>query len=177
MLLGYKGKEPTIGDQVYLAEQTIVIGRVVLKDRANIWFGTVLRGDVNEITVGVDSNIQDNSTIHVAHDFATIIGNRVTVGHQCIIHACTIEDDCLIGMGSTILDGATIGRGSIVGANSLVTMNKTFPPYSLIMGSPAKVVRPLTEAEIAGNVASAEHYVAYAKSYLEDQKLRQLHKN
>ena len=166
MVLSYKGITPVIGEEVFLAEQTAVIGQVTLKDRSNIWFGAVLRGDVNSITIGKDSNIQDNSTVHVTSACATIVGDRVTVGHNCIIHACTIEDDCLIGMGSTILDGAVIGEGSIVGANSLVTMNKVFPKNSLIIGSPAKAIRPLTETEIASNSVSAEHYVELAKSYM-----------
>ena len=168
MVIAYKGTVPVIGEAVFVAEQVALIGRVILKDRANIWFGSVLRGDVNRITIGVDSNIQDNSTVHVTSTYETKVGDRVTVGHNCIIHGCVIEDNCLIGMGATILDGAVIGKGSIVGANSLVTMNKTFPPYSLILGSPAKVIRPLTEAEIASTLESAEHYVAYAKTYMGD---------
>jgi len=167
MVLSYKGITPEIGEEVFLAEQITVIGRVTLKDRSNIWFGAVLRGDVNSIIIGEGSNIQDNSTVHVSSTCATKVGDRVTVGHNCIIHGCTIEDDCLIGMGSTILDGAVIGKGSIVGANSLVTMNKVFPENSLIIGSPAKVMRPLSETEIASNRVSAEHYVELAKSYME----------
>lgn len=170
MILTYKGVRPTIEDQVFLAELSVVIGHVTLKEQAGIWFGSVLRGDVNHIIIGKDSNIQDNSTVHVAHNYPVVVGDRVTVGHNCIIHGCTIEDNCLIGMGSTILDGAVIGKGSIVGANSLVTMNKTFPQNSLIMGSPAKVVRPLTEAEMASNIISASHYVAYAKTYIDEKK-------
>ncbi len=167
MVLSYKGITPEIGEEVFLAEQTTVIGQVVLKDRSNIWFGSVLRGDDNSIIIGEGSNIQDNSTVHVSSTCATKVGDRVTVGHNCIIHGCTIEDDCLIGMGSTILDGAVIGKGSIIGANSLVTMNKVFPKNSLIIGSPAKVIRSLTETEIASNRVSAENYVELAKSYME----------
>lgn len=172
MIHNYRGIEPMIGSEVFMSEGTHIIGNVTIGDQANIWFGTVLRGDVNSISIGRGTNIQDNSTVHLTAQWPTVIGEYVTVGHNCIIHACTIENHCLIGMGSTILDGAVIGEGSIVGANSLVTMNKKFPPNSLIIGSPAKVIRPITEDERQQIKDSAVHYIDYAAIFMEDQLLR-----
>ena len=169
MIHTYKGAVPVVGEDVYMSEGTHIIGNVTIGDQVNIWFGTVIRGDGNHITIGRGTNIQDNSTVHISRDWPTIIGEDVTVGHNCIIHACTIADECLIGMGATILDGAVIGEGSIVGANSLVTMNKKFPPHSLIIGSPAKVVRSLTEDERQTIKDSALHYINYAATYRKEQ--------
>jgi len=166
----YKAYEPVIGEDVFIAEGTHIIGRTSLGDKVNIWFGAVLRGDVNTIEVGSGTNIQDNTTVHVAGSYKTVIGEDVTIGHNCIIHGCTIEDACLIGMGTTILDGAVIGKNSIVGANSLVTMNKSFPEGHLIMGSPAKVIRALSEEEIIGLEAHAHHYVSLAEDYIQTRK-------
>ena len=168
MIHKYKGVAPQIGQGVFCAQGTSIIGDVTLEVGANIWFGAVLRGDVNSIHVGKNSNIQDNSTVHVAGGYPTHIGEDVTVGHNCVVHGCTIEENCLIGMGSIILDGAVIGRNSIVGAGSLVTMNKTFPENSLIIGSPAKAVRQLSKEEIDSIRSSAAHYVEYAAAYMEE---------
>lgn len=165
MIHAYKGHHPVIGQGVYIAEGSHVIGKTTLGDEANVWFGAVIRGDDNTIAIGARTNVQDNTTVHVSGDHPTVIGDDVTIGHNCIIHGCTIKDTCLIGMGSTVLDGAVIGKNSIVGANSLVTMNKTFPEGQLIMGSPAKVIRPLTEEEIQGLNPHAKHYVSLAKTY------------
>lgn len=167
MIHKFKGAEPVIGKDVYMSEGTQIIGNVTIGDQANIWFGAVVRGDMNSIAIGRGTNVQDNSTVHITEKLPTVIGDYVTVGHNCVIHACTIGNECLIGMGSTILDGAVIGEGSIVGANSLVTMNKSFPPHSMIMGSPAKVVRRLSEDEIQRIKDSAARYINYAKSYIE----------
>lgn len=168
MIHKYKGIEPVIGRSVFIAENTSIIGKVAIGERGSIWFGTILRGDDNAIAIGEGTNIQDNSTVHVSKKWATVIGKRVTVGHNCIIHGCTIGDDCLIGMGSTVLDGAVIGKGSIIGANSLVTMNMEFPEFSLIMGAPAKVIRPLSEEEIQQNRELAADYIKLAESYMMD---------
>jgi carbonic anhydrase/acetyltransferase-like protein (isoleucine patch superfamily) len=135
----YKGYKPEIDESAYLAPSADVIGQVKVKENASIWFGTVLRGDINKITVGKCSNVQDNSTVHVSKDTGTEIGDYVTIGHNCIIHGCKISDYTLIGMGSIILDGSVISEYSIVGAGSLVTGNKIFPPGVLILGSPATV--------------------------------------
>jgi carbonic anhydrase/acetyltransferase-like protein (isoleucine patch superfamily) len=160
-------KTPTLGEAVYIARGAVVLGDVTLGDRASVWYNAVLRGDINRIVVGADSNIQDNAVLHLADDYPCVIGDRVTVGHGAIVHACTVEDECLIGMGATILDGAVIGKNSIVGANSLVLQRSVIPPGSLVLGSPAKVVRPLTDEEIAKLPAMAEKYVCNAQYCLE----------
>lgn len=161
----YEGFQPEIAESAYIAPSADVIGRTVVHEKASIWFGAVLRGDINQITVGRYSNIQDNSTVHVCEDAPVYIGDYVTIGHNCIIHGCTIHDYSLIGMGSIILDGAVVSEYSMVGAGSLITGNKKFPPGVLILGSPAKVVRHLTEEEKAQLRVSAEHYVDTASKY------------
>jgi len=174
MLLKYKEWQPTLKKGAWVAEGATVIGRTTMGEDAAIWFGCVVRGDVHHISIGDRSNIQDLSMVHVTHhkkeDMSdgnpTIIGNDVTVGHRVMLHGCTIEDACLIGMSATILDGAVIGKESIVGASSLVTKNKVFPPRSLIMGSPAKRVRELTDDEVKELYASAARYVEFKNSYL-----------
>jgi carbonic anhydrase/acetyltransferase-like protein (isoleucine patch superfamily) len=152
--------EPQIDPTAYVASQAVVIGDVRLAAHTSVWPTAVLRGDINYIEIGEGSNIQDGSIVHLAEDLPVIVGKLVTVGHRAILHACTVEDECLIGMGATILDGAVIGRGSIVGAHALVTREMQIPPGSLVMGMPAKVVRPLSPAEIAGIRTWADHYIA-----------------
>jgi len=173
MLLSFKEWSPKIGQNAWIAEGSSVIGRVTMGEDSAVWFGCVVRGDVHFITIGDRSNIQDLSMIHVTHhkkdDMSdgnpTIIGDDVTIGHRVMLHGCTIGDASLIGMSATILDGAVIGRESIVGAGSLVTKNKVFPPRSLIMGSPAKVVRELTDEEVEELYASARRYVEFKNQY------------
>ena len=140
--------------------------RVTLGDKVNIWFGAVIRGDMHYIKIGNRTNIQDNSVVHVTTSISpTSIGANVTVGHSAIIHGCTIEDDCLIGIGSTILNKAKIGKYSIIGANALVTENKVIPERSLVLGSPGKVIRQVTDEEIKHIRENAEHYVQNYKNY------------
>lgn len=160
-------KNPQLGAGVYIAQGGVVLGDVTLGDYASVWYNAVLRGDINRIVVGHHSNIQDNAVLHLADDYACIVGNYVTVGHSAIVHACTVEDECLIGMGATILDGAVIGAQSIVGANALVTQGTRIPPGSLVLGSPAKVARALTTEERASLKAWAEKYVRNAAYCLE----------
>jgi carbonic anhydrase/acetyltransferase-like protein (isoleucine patch superfamily) len=164
--MNYKTCIPCISPSVYIAEGSHIIGQTVIGEESSIWFGAVLRGDINKIEVGNKSNVQDNATIHVSDNYPVNIGDYVTIGHNCVIHGCTINDYCLIGMGSIILDGASIGQHSIVGAGSLVTGNKKFPSGVLILGSPAKVIRKLTEDEKNNIKKSAEHYVDIAKIYM-----------
>jgi gamma-carbonic anhydrase len=162
----FDGKTPDIGKGVFLAETCSVIGDVVIGEESSIWYGTVVRGDVMPIRIGARTSIQDNAVIHVTSDFSgTIIGSDCTVGHSAIIHACTVEDFCLIGMGSIILDGARIGRGSLVGAGALVTPGTDIPPGSLVVGSPAKVKRPINEKERTQIAYGAQHYVELARRY------------
>ena len=175
MIHNYQEFTPQAGKTPFIAQSADVIGDITMGDDVSIWFGAIVRGDVHYITIGDRSNIQDLSMVHVTHykkerqigdGNPCIIGNDVTVGHRVMLHGCTIEDACLIGMSATILDGAVIGKESIVGAGSLVTKNKTFPPRSLIMGSPAKVVRELKDEEVAELYASASRYVAFKNTYL-----------
>lgn len=173
MIHSFKGITPTIGKNTWLAPSCDVIGDVTIGEDSSIWFGTVVRGDVHYITIGSRTSIQDVSMVHITHHkkadrsdgSPTIIGDDVTIGHRVMLHGCTIENACLIGMSATILDNAVIGTESIVGAGSLVTKGKVFPPRSLIMGSPAKVVRELTDAEVAELYAGALRYVEFKNDY------------
>jgi carbonic anhydrase/acetyltransferase-like protein (isoleucine patch superfamily) len=153
-------KQPTLGKGVYLTKTAVVLGDVTLGDYSSVWYGAVLRGDINKIVVGHHSNIQDNSVLHLADDFPCILGNWVTVGHSAVVHACTVSDECLVGMGAIILDGAEIGEQSIIGARALVTQGTKIPPGSLVLGAPAKVARALTPEERKGLKWWAEKYVA-----------------
>jgi len=155
----------TDGDNFYIAETAIVLGKVKLCTDASVWFGAVLRGDTELVTIGEGSNVQDGSILHTDIGAPLTIGKMVTVGHKVMLHGCSISDHCLIGINSTILNHAVIGKHSIVGANSLITENKTFPDYSLIMGSPAKVIRELTDEEIKMIQYSAEGYILNGKRF------------
>lgn len=154
-------RAPTLGRGVYLARTAVVIGDVRLGDHSSIWYGAVLRGDINYIEVGHHSNVQDNAVLHLADDYPCRVGNWVTIGHSAIVHACTIGDECLIGMGSTVLDGAVVGEQCLIGANALVTPGTRIPPGSMVLGSPAKVVRPLKPEERDGLKHWAEKYVTH----------------
>lgn len=161
------GKTPVLGAGVFVAETAAVIGDVEIGDQSSIWYSTVIRGDVMPIRIGARTSIQDGAVVHVtAGRFGTTIGSDCTVGHGAIIHACVVEDMCLIGMGSIILDGARIGRGSLVGAGALVTPGTDIPPGSLVIGSPAKVKRPINEREREQIVYGAAHYVELSARYL-----------
>ncbi len=176
MILKYQNYMPEIGQNSWIAEGSTIIGDVKIGSDSAIWFGTVIRGDVHSIIIGNRTNIQDLSMVHTTHHkeierdindgHPTIIGDDVTVGHRVMLHGCKIGNGCLIGMSATILDGAEIGNESIVGAGSLVTKGKKFPPRSLIMGSPAKVVRELTDDEVKELYDSAKRYVKFKNNYL-----------
>jgi len=169
MILTYLSKKPTIGKNVFIAEGAKVIADVTLNDNVSIWFNAVVRGDVNYIKIGENTNIQDNSVLHVTTTTAPLnIGSNVTVGHNVILHGCTIEDNCLIGSGAIIWDGAVIGQGSIVGAGAIVLADFTAPPRSLIIGSPALIKKPVTDHQYQMIKASAEHYVQYAQNYMKN---------
>jgi carbonic anhydrase/acetyltransferase-like protein (isoleucine patch superfamily) len=142
-------KKPVLGKGAYIARGAVVVGDVTLGDGASVWYNAVLRGDINRIVIGDHSNIQDNSVIHLADDFPCVVGNYVTVGHAAIVHACRIGDECLIGMGAVVLDGAEVGAQCLIGARALVTQNVKIPAGSLVLGSPAKIVRALTDEERA----------------------------
>jgi carbonic anhydrase/acetyltransferase-like protein (isoleucine patch superfamily) len=152
-------KAPSLGEGVYIAAGAMVLGDVTLGEYSSVWYNAVLRGDINRIVVGHHSNIQDNAVLHLADDFPCRIGNYVTVGHSAVVHACTVEDEVLVGMGAVILDGVVIGKQSIIGAKALVTQGTRIPPGSMVLGAPAKVVRALTRKERAGLKAWAQKYV------------------
>jgi carbonic anhydrase/acetyltransferase-like protein (isoleucine patch superfamily) len=153
-------KKPKLGKNVFIAQTAVVIGDVTLGAHSSVWYHAVLRGDINRIVIGHHTNIQDNAVLHLADDFACVVGNYVTVGHGAIVHACKIGDETLVGMGAVILDGAVVGRQSLIGAKALVTQGMKIPPGSLVLGAPAKVMRQLTKEERAGLKYWATKYVA-----------------
>lgn len=158
------------GDDHYIADGARVIGQVRLKSNSSVWFNCVLRGDTEWISVGEGSNVQDGSVLHADPGYPLTIGDDVTVGHKVMLHGCTIGDNSLIGIGSTILNGAVIAENCIVGANALITENKTFPAGSLIIGAPARVARELSDEEIASISEAAKHYVGNAARYCKELK-------
>lgn len=166
MLRPYRGLLPTVHPTAFVDESAQVIGDVHLGADSSVWMNVVIRGDVNFIRIGDRSNIQDGTIVHVMRDtHPTRVGNDVTVGHAALLHGCTIEDRCLIGMGAQLLNGAVIGADSIVAAGTLVTEETKLPPRSLVMGRPGKVKRALTDAEVASILDYAERYVNYKKDY------------
>ena len=175
MILPYRDYQPQVGTGGWVAPNATLIGDVVLGEDVSLWYNTVVRGDVHAIRIGARTNIQDSTIVHITqHEgeersgedgYPTIIGSEVTVGHRVILHGCTVGDLCLIGMGAILLDGVVIGRESIVGAGSVVTPGKHFPARSLIMGTPAKVVKEVTEAQVLEMQASWKRYVALKNEY------------
>ena len=158
-------RTPDTARAAFVAPNATVIGDVTLGDRSSVWYGCVLRGDINSIVIGDGTNLQDGTIVHLADDYGVKVGNHTTIGHAAIIHACEIGHECLIGMGATVLDGAKIGDHCIVGANALVTQRFVAPPGSMILGSPAKVVRPLRPEEIASLRPWAEKYIAVSQAH------------
>ncbi|TDR33064.1 gamma carbonic anhydrase family protein [Hydromonas duriensis] len=157
---------PIVAEKTFVAPTAVLIGKVILHIGANIWYGSVLRGDNETITVGENSNIQENSILHTDIGCPLRIGANVTIGHGVTLHGCTVDDNSLIGMGAIILNRATIGKNSVVGAGALVTEGKNFPDGALIVGSPAKMARLLTEEEIAALPNNAHHYASRGQDYL-----------
>lgn len=164
------GVAPQMAETSWVADSAQVMGNVHLAEGSSVWFGAVLRGDTETITIGKESNVQDGSVMHADHGYPLVVGERVTIGHQVMLHGCTIGDETLIGIGATVLNGAKIGKHCLVGARSLVTEGKEFPDGSMIMGSPAKVVRQLTPEQIEGLRRSAAHYVENAARYRQGLK-------
>ncbi len=158
---------PSIANETFIAPSADIIGKVWIGNKSSVWFRTVVRGDVQEIHIGESTNIQDLSMLHVTEELPLIIGNGVSVGHSVTLHACTIEDNCLIGMGSTILDGAVIGKNSLVAAGSTVPPGKKYPEGSFIIGSPAVVKRKLTEDELELYGQHFKSYEKYSKQFLD----------
>lgn len=169
MIRTFQGIKPTVPKSCFIEETAVVIGDVVMGDHCSVWFNAVIRGDVNYIRIGERTNVQDLCMLHVTHDtHPLIIGNDVTIGHHVVLHGCTIQDRVLVGMGCIIMDGAVIGQDSVVGAGALVVEGTVVPPKSLILGSPAKIKRPVTDKELAWLKESAENYVKYARQYMDD---------
>lgn len=156
---------PRIAESAWVADSAEVMGNVELADDVSIWFGSVIRGDTETITIGKGSNIQDASVLHADFGKPLVVGENVTVGHKVMLHGCTVGDGSLIGIGAVVLNGARIGKGCLVGAGSLVTEGKEFPDGSMIMGSPAKVVRQLTPEQQQGLLMSAQHYIENARLF------------
>ena len=156
---------PALADTAWVADSAQVIGNVTLAEGSSVWFGVVIRGDTEAISVGRASNIQDNSVLHADHGMPLVIGEQVTVGHQVMLHGCTVGDGSLIGIGAVVLNGAKIGKNCLVGAGALVTEGKEFPDGCMILGSPAKAVRQLSEGQIEALKLSAQHYMDNARRY------------
>ncbi|TXS46133.1 gamma carbonic anhydrase family protein [Streptomyces sp. uw30] len=168
LVMGIGGREPKVDETAFVAPTSSVIGDVALEAGASVWYGAVVRGDVERISVGAQSNIQDNCTLHADPGFPVSIGERVSVGHNAVVHGATVEDDCLIGMGATVLNGAVIGAGSLVAAQALVPQGMRVPPGSLVAGVPAKVKRELTEEERQGVTLNGTMYAELAKAHREE---------
>lgn len=169
MIRAYRGILPTVAQSAYIDRSAQVIGDVRVGERASIWCNTSIRGDVNTITIGNDSNVQDNTVMHgELNAYEVIVGNRVTIGHSAVIHGCVIEDGCLIGIGAIILNGARVGAGSVVAAGALVPEGMQIPPNSMVMGVPAKIRREVTEEEAARFRENAERYIKYREAYRDE---------
>lgn len=163
----FGGRTPILHASAFVADGAVVLGDVEIGEHSSIWFGTVVRGDVNFIRIGARTNIQDLSVLHVtSKTHPTVVGDEVTVGHRVVLHGCTVKDRCLIGIGSVVMDGAVIGPESVVGAGALVPPGMVVPPRTLVMGAPAKVKRELTAEEVVALRRSADNYVDYAARYL-----------
>lgn len=163
MIYDYKGKRPIIDESCYIADGAYIIGDAKLGKNVSVWFGAVVRADNDTIEIGDDCNIQDNASVHSDPGYPIKMGNMVTIGHNAVIHGCTIEDKVVIGMSATVLNGAVIGTGSIIGAGALVKEGMVVPPYSLAVGVPAKIVRKDALGQLEGNIDNAEEYLRHSK--------------
>ena len=173
MIRTFQGITPTIPKSCFIEDTGIVIGDVVMGEQCSVWFHAVIRGDVHYIRLGDRTNVQDLCMLHVTHDsHPLIIGNDVTIGHHVVLHGCTIKDRVLIGMGAIIMDGAVIGEDSVIGAGALVTERTVVPPKSVVLGSPARVRRPVTDEEVRWIRESSGNYVKYAGQYMDDSRPR-----
>lgn len=170
MIRDYQGESPRIAETAFIAESADVIGRVEIGEHASVWFGAVLRGDIDPIRLGANSNVQDGCVLHTMIGSPTIVGEWVTVGHRAVLHGCRIEDHCLIGMAAVLLNNVVVSEGSIVAAGALVVENTVIPPRCLFMGVPARQHRALAESDRAFIDMHAAHYLEYKKVYLEERK-------
>jgi len=165
MILEFKGIAPIIGKNVFIAPTAVIIGNVEIKDNASVWYGTVVRGDMERITIGESTNIQDNCTIHTDHGKPTVIGNHVTVGHNAVVHGCIVEDDCLIGINAVVLGGARIKTGTVVAAGSVVKHGQIVGPYHLVAGTPCELKKVLPEASVEKRKETADHYLELVREH------------
>jgi carbonic anhydrase/acetyltransferase-like protein (isoleucine patch superfamily) len=165
MIMPYKGKEPTIGKNVFIAPTAVIIGDVVIEDEASIWFGTVVRGDLDRITIGAGTNIQDNCVLHVDKDHPLFIGSETTVGHSAVIHGCTIEDRVLIGIGATILNDAVVQAGSVIAAGAVIPEGMKIGPLQLAAGVPAKIKKDYGNERLTLNIEDAKIYLDLSRAY------------
>ena len=169
MIRTFQGIKPVIAPSCFIEETAVVIGDVIIGERSSAWFHTVIRGDVHYIRIGHRTNVQDLCMLHVSHNtHPLVIGDDVTIGHRVVLHGCTIKDRVLVGMGAILMDGVVIGEDSVVGAGALVTEGTIVPSKSLVLGSPARVKRPVTDRDVLWIKASADHYVRYSSQYLDD---------
>jgi gamma-carbonic anhydrase len=165
----FGGKAPILHDSVFATETAVVIGDVEIGEASSLWFGAIVRGDVNFIRIGARTNVQDHAVLHVtSHTHPTIVGDDVTIGHRVTLHGCTVKDRCLVGIGAVVMDGAVVGEDAMVGAGSLVPPGMIVPKGTLALGTPAKVKRGLTGEEIAFFRTSAQNYIRYAEQYLRE---------
>lgn len=179
-LYPYKKQFPQIAKDAFIAPGAVIVGDVAIGEGSAVWYNTVIRGDVNKVVIGSFSNIQDGSIVHedsgrgsgLAEGLPTVVGDYVTVGHGVILHACTVESGCLIGMGAILMDGVEIGRGSVIGAGALLTKGTKIPPFSVVLGAPGKVVRTLSEDSIAERKDQAMHYNRLAREHMDSLKNR-----
>jgi carbonic anhydrase/acetyltransferase-like protein (isoleucine patch superfamily) len=169
LIQGIGGKDPKVDPEAFVAPTSSVVGDVTLHAGASVWYGAVLRGDVERITVGASSNVQDNCTLHADPGFPVTVGERVSIGHNAVVHGATVEDDCLIGMGATVLNGAVIGAGSLVAAQALVPQGMRVPPGVLVAGVPAKVRRELSQEEREGITLNGTMYSELARAHRDAQ--------
>ncbi len=165
MLIGFDGFDPVIAEDAWLAPTATVIGQARVESAASVFYGAVIRADMDIVVLGARSNLQDNAVVHTDHGFPTLIGAGVSIGHAAVVHGCSVEDDCLIGMNATVLNGARIGTGSLIAAGSVVLEGTVIPPRSLVAGVPGKVRRELTETEVQRILTNAEHYLALAAAH------------
>ncbi|MGA8181721.1 MAG: gamma carbonic anhydrase family protein [Desulfobacterales bacterium] len=165
MILEFKGRSPIIGKNVFIAPTAVIIGNVEIKDNASVWYGTVVRGDMERIIIGESTNIQDNCTIHTDSDKPTVIGNHVTVGHNAVVHGCIVEDYCLIGINAVVLGGARIRTGTVVAAGSVVKHGQVVGPYHLVAGTPCELKKVLSETTVEKRKETAEHYMELIREH------------
>lgn len=170
MIITYKGKTPKIAESAFIADNAVIIGDVEIGEGSSVWFGAVIRADNNKITIGKNSNVQDNCTLHTDEEFVMTIGDNVTIGHNAVVHGCVLEDNVLVGMNSTVLNGAHIRKNSLIGAGAMVKGNSDFPEGSMIVGAPAAVKSPLKPSGIESIQEAADEYVYLGPIYKEMQK-------